>query len=60
MKLFSRRDLLGDKQLEYGADALGSCLGVSYNSIEEGFIQKRRPRSSLLFGGQNLFNSFPR
>ena len=28
-----------------------------YCSIEEGFIQKRRQRSSLLFGGHNLFNS---
>ena len=27
---------------------------------EEGFLQKTRQRSSLLFGGQNLFNSFPR
>ena len=26
---------------------------------KEGFIQKRRQRSSLLFGGQNLFNSLP-
>ena len=28
--------------------------------IGEGFIQKRRQRSSLLFGEQNLFNSLPR
>ena len=28
--------------------------------IEEGFIQKRRQRSSLLFGGQNRFHSLPR
>ena len=28
--------------------------------IEEGFIQKTRKRSSLLFGGQNVFNSLPR
>ena len=28
--------------------------------IEEGFIQMRRQRSSLLFEGQNLFNSLPR
>ena len=26
-------------------------------SVEEGFRQKRRQRSSLLLGGQNLFNS---
>ena len=26
-------------------------------SMEEGFIQKQRQRSSRLFGGQNLFNS---
>ena len=32
----------------------------SVSAIEEGFIQKRRQRSSLLFGGQNLFNSLPR
>ena len=29
-------------------------------AIEEGFIQKRRQRSSLLLGGQNLFESIPR
>ena len=29
-------------------------------SIEEGFIQKRRLKSSLLLGGQNLFHSLPR
>ena len=29
-------------------------------NIEEGFLQKRRHRWSLLFGGQNLFNSLPR
>ena len=29
-------------------------------SMEEGFIQKQRQRSSLLFGGQNLLNSLPR
>ena len=28
-------------------------------TIEEGFIQKIRQRSSLLFGGQNLFNALP-
>ena len=28
--------------------------------IEEGKRQKQRQRSSLLFGGQNLFNSLPR
>ena len=28
--------------------------------IAEGFRQKRRQRSSLLFGGQNVFNSLPR
>ena len=28
-------------------------------TIEEGFIQKRRQRSSLLFGGQNWFNALP-
>ena len=26
---------------------------------ENGFIQKRRLRSSLLFGGENFFNSLP-
>ena len=26
-------------------------------TIEKGFIQKRKQRSSLLFGGQNFFNS---
>ena len=30
-----------------------------YHTIEKGYIQKRRQRSSLLFGGQNLFNSLP-
>ena len=29
-------------------------------TIEEGFIQKRKQRSSLLLGGQNCFNSLPR
>ena len=29
-------------------------------SMEEGFIQKQRQRSSRLFGGQNLLNSLPR
>ena len=29
-------------------------------TIEEGFIQMTRQMSSLLFGGQNLFNSLPR
>ena len=33
---------------------------VILNSIEEGFIQKRRQRSSLLFGWHNLFNSLLR
>ena len=28
--------------------------------IEEGFVQKRGQRTSLLFGGQNLINSLPR
>ena len=34
---------------------------ISYvGNIEEGFIQKKRQRSSLRLGGQNLFNSLPR
>ena len=33
---------------------------VNLTLIEEGFIQKRRQRSSLLLWGQNLFNSLPR
>ena len=32
------------------------CLPLS---IEEGAMQKKRQRLSLLFGGQNLFNSLP-
>ena len=28
--------------------------------VEEGFIQKRRQRSSLLLGGHNCFSSLPR
>ena len=32
----------------------------SLATTEEGFIQKRGQRSSLLFGGQNLLNSLPR
>ena len=34
---------------------VGDGQGGAY--IEEGFIQKKRQRSSLLFGRQNLFNS---
>ena len=34
-------------------------LSMAYIVTEEGLIQKTRQRSSLLFVGQNLFNSFP-
>ena len=34
---------------------VGDGQGGAY--IEEGFIQKKRQRSSLRFGRQNLFNS---
>ena len=34
-------------------------LGYSVLFIEEGFIQKTRKRSALLFGGQNLSNTLP-
>ena len=30
-----------------------------HHSIDKGFIQKQRQRSSLLFGGQNWFSSLP-
>ena len=37
------------------------CKKLSrFRSIEEGFIQERRQRSSLLFGGKKLFNSVQR
>ena len=32
-----------------------SFSSVAYCTVEEGFEQRRRQRSSLLFGGQNLF-----
>ena len=34
-------------------------LRLTAMTIEEGFIQERRQWSSLLFGGQNYFNSLP-
>ena len=43
--------------MQYFQHEVLTCTAV----IEEGFIQKRRQRSSLLFGGrQNLFNSLSR
>ena len=38
---------------------IGSVIELAM-TIEEGFIQKTRQRSSLQFGGKNLFNSLPR
>ena len=37
-----------------------SYFKETVSSIEGGFIQKKRQMSSLLFEGQNLFNSMPR
>ena len=36
-----------------------TTIQAQYLSIEEGSIQKKRQRLSLLFGGQKLFNSLP-
>ena len=38
--------------------SVGKCM--THLAIEEGFTQKRRQRSSLLFGEQNLFKPLPR
>ena len=36
----------------------GDVVHLEVKSIEEGKLQKKMQRSSLLFGGQNLFGSF--
>ena len=44
-----------------GMLALGlGSLGRSSHTIQAGYIQKTRQRSSMLVGGQHLCNSLPR
>ena len=43
-----------------GSAATLLYIGTWGPTTEEGFIQKRRQRSSMLFGGQNLINSLLR
>ena len=63
LPLLTKGDLITreDGKLMYRMYSLNSkrLVSRSHPTIEEGFKQKRRQSSSLLLGGQNVFNSLP-